>query len=151
MPLILLFLDTLRPHVIQVPFPPSTPLNPFRLLTTALFLFSCVWRQSFVIEVSDLFFSLPLSSISDNWASFFSQQSPFALGEDSGQPSGDLDTCLHVNQTQLAQVTVCIFATACPESCGHTHDCEFLHGKDDDRALHLPRKNFNILPLAGLS
>ena len=49
-------------------FPPSTPINPFRLLTTAP-RFSRVWRQSFVIEVSDLCCFSPSSSTSDNWAS----------------------------------------------------------------------------------
>ena len=42
-------------HWNQVPFPVSTPLIPFRFLTTSMFQFSRAWRQSFAIEVSDLF------------------------------------------------------------------------------------------------
>ena len=55
---------------------PSTPLIPLRFLTTAPVSFSRVWRQSFVIEVSDLFSFSPLSSIFDNWASISSDESP---------------------------------------------------------------------------
>ena len=41
-----------------------------------LFQFSSAWRQSSVIEVSDLHFSSPLSSMFDTWASISSDGSP---------------------------------------------------------------------------
>ena len=40
---------------------------PFDSSHLPLFQFSRVWRQSFVVEVSDLHSSSPLSSIFDNW------------------------------------------------------------------------------------
>ena len=51
----------------------SIPFDSWPLL---LFQFSRVWRQSFAIEVSDLYSSSPLSSIFDNWASISSDESP---------------------------------------------------------------------------
>ena len=41
-----------------------------------LFMFFRVWRQNFLIEVSDLYSSSPLSSIFDNWASISSDECP---------------------------------------------------------------------------
>ena len=41
-----------------------------------LFRFSHIWRQNFAIKVSDLYFSSPLSSTSDNWASISSDKFP---------------------------------------------------------------------------
>ena len=51
-------------------------LIPFDSWSLLLIQFSHVWRQSFVIEVSDPYSSLPLSSISENWEPIFSDESP---------------------------------------------------------------------------
>ena len=51
-------------------------LVPFDSWPLLLFRFSRVWRQSFVIEVSDLYSYSPLSSISDYWASISSDRFP---------------------------------------------------------------------------
>ena len=48
----------------------------FDSLPLLLFQFSCVWRQSFAIGVSDLYFFSPSFSIFDNWASISSDKSP---------------------------------------------------------------------------
>ena len=50
-----------------------TPDNPFRLFITA---FSHACRQSFVIEVSDLYSSSPLFSTFDSWEPTSSDESP---------------------------------------------------------------------------
>ena len=49
---------------------------PFDSWPRLLFQFSCVWLQSFVNGVSDLYSSSPLSSIFHNWASKTSDESP---------------------------------------------------------------------------
>ena len=49
---------------------------PFDSWPLLLFQFSRAWRQSFVIEVSDLYFSSPSFSIFDHWASISSDESP---------------------------------------------------------------------------
>ena len=51
-------------------------VSPFDSWPLFLFQFSRAWRQSFVIEVSDLDSSSPLSSIFVNWASITSDESP---------------------------------------------------------------------------
>ena len=57
-------------HWYQVPFPPSTPFIPLTVFEPLHpFRFFRAWRQSFAIEVSDLYFSSPLSSLFDDWAS----------------------------------------------------------------------------------
>ena len=61
---------------------PSTPLNPFRFLTTAPAQFSSAWRKGFVIVVSDLYSSSLLSSTSDKWASISSDESPISCNSD---------------------------------------------------------------------
>ena len=49
---------------------------PFDSWSLLLFQFSRAWRQTFVIGVSDPYSFSPLSSISDNWASISSDESP---------------------------------------------------------------------------
>ena len=49
---------------------------PFDSLSLLLILFSHAWRQSFAIEVSDLYSSLPWFSTFDSWASMSSGESP---------------------------------------------------------------------------
>ena len=51
----------------------SFPFDSWPLL---LFQLSRTWRQSFVIEVSDLYFSSPSSATSANWESILSDESP---------------------------------------------------------------------------
>ena len=51
-------------------------LIPFDSLPLLLFRFSRVWRQNFATWVSDLYFSAPSFSISDNWASISFDESP---------------------------------------------------------------------------
>ena len=51
-------------------------LIPFNSLPLLLFQFSRAWRQSSVIEVSDLYSSSPLFSTFDNWGSISSDESP---------------------------------------------------------------------------
>ena len=64
------------PLMAQIPFPPSTPLNPFRFLTNALVSILSFLASNFEIEVSDLCFSSPSFSISDSHASISSDESP---------------------------------------------------------------------------
>ena len=54
----------------------NTTQSPFDFSPLLLTQFSHAWRQSFAIEVSDLFSSSPSSSTSANWASMSSDESP---------------------------------------------------------------------------
>ena len=69
---IVLFLST--GNIFHLPFQRhSSPFDSWPLL---LFRFSRVWRQSFAIGVSDLYFFSPSFSFFDYWASISSDESP---------------------------------------------------------------------------